>query len=239
MKTIYKVLPMFLLGAFGAGKAAAQESPANYWGRAYDRGNAVDDSTLVRVYDTNGTGNGLTETGDDQLIGETATFTYNDEKGWFNGNAVTDDPATEADEGAPKDGNTYFRLVRKSDGKEDLAYLDSDMTVHILKHEPATSKNVNAYTDFSVGIEDVFGEDPLKVYPVPCAGQLFIEDDFGGTGMRRFEIYNIAGQKVLEGRYNNGEQITLDVEGMDSGIFILKVKSGNKVATKRIIKIKK
>jgi len=236
MKTLYKSIAIMALGGLGLVKAPAQVSPANYWGKAYDRNEPVGDSTLVKIYDTNGTGDGFSETSDDQLIGQAYTFTYNDEMGWFNVNALSDDPATVEDEGAQKNGNTYFRLVRKSDGKEVLAYLDSAMTTHILEHEPATSKNVNAYTDFSVGIRSLDDRLDMKVYPNPSDGEIFIEGDFG-RGRRELELYNTAGQEVLEGRYDPTEKMSLDVSGLARGVYILRVRTeDNKTATAKIIK---
>jgi hypothetical protein len=222
-------------------KAQTSNPPASYWGKAYDRGVEVDDSTLVRVYDTNGTGDGLAQTDDDQLIGEGIALTYNSEKGWFSVNALTDDPSTTTiDEGGSEDGNTYFKLVRKSDGKEHLAYIDENMTTHIIKHKPGVSQNFNAYTDFSVGIEPIDDELGLKVYPVPFDDKLFIEDPFS-IGEKNFEVFNLAGQKVLEGRYEAGERVTLDVGGMASGAYIMRITSGDntierKIDVKKIIK---
>jgi hypothetical protein len=142
---------------YGVAASGQSNPPASYWGKAYDRGTVVADGTLIRAYDTNGTGDGKSGTSDDQLIGEGKTFTNGGESGWFTINGLTDDPATPADEGALSGANVYFKLVRKSDGKEDLAYQDANMTTHIVTHEPGKSKNANAYTDFSTGIEPVNG----------------------------------------------------------------------------------
>lgn len=235
MKPIYKSIPILVLG-LGL-KASAQTPPANYWGHAFDRGNPVEDSTLVNIYDTNGTGDGLSETGDDQLIGQSYTFTYDNDRGLFNINALSDDPATQQDEGAAKGAKTYFKLVRKGDGKEVLAYLDSAMSVHSIEHEPATSKNINAYSDFTIGIRPLDSKLDMNVYPNPSDGELFIEGDFG-MGSRKLELYNTAGQEVLEGRYNDPmERMSLDLSGLANGVYILRVRtSDNKTATRKIIK---
>ncbi len=233
------------LGAVGlsigaAEYASAQSSPASYWGKAYDRGATVEDGTVVRVYDTNGTGDGTVNTDDDQLIGEATTFTYNSENGWFDIDADTDDPATPEDEGAVTGANTYFRLVRTSDGKEDLAYTDADMTTHIVTHEELTTKEQNVYTDFATGVEPVGSNRGLKVYPNPFSSELFIEDPFL-VGEKEFEVFDMAGRKVLEGRYQSGERISVDVDGMAGGIYFMRITSGEnsvqtRVDVKKIIK---
>ncbi len=218
------------LGALGISAGvtqyvSAQSSPARYWGKAYDRGTVVEDGTIVRVYDTNGTGDGAVNTDDDQLIGEATTFTYNSENGWFNIDADTDDPATPEDEGASNGGNTYFKLVRKSDGKEDLAYTDENMETHIVTHEELTYKEQALYTDFATGIEPV-GASEVKIYPNPFSSELFIEDPF--TGKKEFEVFDISGRLVLKGRYEAGERVSVDVGGMASGAYFMRIKSGDK-----------
>jgi hypothetical protein len=219
-----------------AANAQAANPPASYWGRAYDRGTEVADSTLIRAYDTNGTGDGKSGTSDDQLIGEGATFTANGQKGWFTINALTDNPLTPADEGALSGANVYFKLVRKSDGKVDLAYQDANLTTHVVTHEPGKSKNVNAYTDFSTGIEPVnaFG---VKLYPNPTNGMLNL--DLGdGEAIKSVKIFDMNGrlyQYDMNGGRNGSYQLNLD--GMSSGLYFMTIEmSDGRKGTKKFIK---
>jgi hypothetical protein len=215
-----------------AANAQAANPPASYWGRAYDRNVEVDDSTLVRVYDTNGTGDGKSGTSDDQLIGEGFTFTNNSQKGWFTVNALTDDPATPADEGALSDANVYFKLVRKSDGKADLAYQDANMTTHIIQHEPGKSRNVDAYTDFSTGIEPVNGSD-VKLYPNPTNGMINLE----GENIKSVKISDMNG-RIYQYDMNGGNgSYQLNLDDISSGLYFMTIEmSDGRKDTKKFVK---
>lgn len=81
----------------------------------------------------------------------------------------------------------------------------------------------------ALSVSDIL-ESSLSVYPNPAQNVLYVEGQFSGN----FNLINIAGKEVLSGDLTEGRN-TLNINELPAGLYLLKVVSGEAVATKRIV----
>ena len=89
--------------------------------------------------------------------------------------------------------------------------------------------DVEQTSTLSIGAE--IGERGIKIYPNPVAQTLKI--DAGNLELDRVEVYNLFGQLVLD-RSNNLKSINM--QSLESGMYLLKLYSGENVVTKKVVK---
>ena len=70
------------------------------------------------------------------------------------------------------------------------------------------------YADVSLSTNEMTENTVFNLYPNPANGVISVN----GEGFEKAEIYNIAGQKVME---SNNNQI--DVEALQAGVYMVKV----------------
>ncbi|WP_299050797.1 T9SS type A sorting domain-containing protein [uncultured Polaribacter sp.] len=77
---------------------------------------------------------------------------------------------------------------------------------------------------------DEFNSFAFKAYPNPTTSKLTIDDT--GFSVKNMEVYNILGKKIMSSFSNS-----INLEDIDSGVYILKVNTiDGRIATKRIVK---
>jgi alpha-tubulin suppressor-like RCC1 family protein len=81
--------------------------------------------------------------------------------------------------------------------------------------------------------------DGLKIYPNPTSGIVIIENSIdANNSIKSIEVNSINGQTVyskLE-RNGNGQKVIVDMHSQPSGIYILKIKVGDSMVYKKLIK---
>jgi len=85
-----------------------------------------------------------------------------------------------------------------------------------------------------VSIQDISFANAISVFPNPSNGNFSLNIDLTGTSSATAHIIDMTGAIVMElGSYTKGNS-TVDISGLSSGAYFLKVISGNKVATQKI-----
>jgi ligand-binding sensor domain-containing protein len=82
------------------------------------------------------------------------------------------------------------------------------------------------------GINPVIQKNSLQIYPNPVQNILQV-DLSGKTGL--LEIHDISGKSVLQKQIIDNNT-SIDVSGLDNGIYIIKVLSDNQIFTSKIVK---
>ena len=85
-----------------------------------------------------------------------------------------------------------------------------------------------------VSVQD-FSADGLKVYPNPATNQVTVSLD-GGNMLQQVSIYNMEG-RLLQTCRAEGHSVTLDVEGLPSGVYSVQVRTEQGSLTKLIYKL--
>lgn len=83
------------------------------------------------------------------------------------------------------------------------------------------------YSAASLGTES-FEKDSFKIYPNPATSTVNIASK---VAIDKMELYNMLGKKVMESSHPKG----LNVESLNSGIYVLKVFNKEKSVTKKIV----
>jgi hypothetical protein len=82
-----------------------------------------------------------------------------------------------------------------------------------------------------VGIHGPNKENSIKAYPNPSQSSMVIETGFLGFTA---ETFDVTGKK-LKTLAASGSRMVLSKEDFGSGLFLVKISSGNNTITKRII----
>ncbi|MFZ4521288.1 MAG: T9SS type A sorting domain-containing protein [Bacteroidales bacterium] len=81
------------------------------------------------------------------------------------------------------------------------------------------------------------GQAGFSVYPNPTSGLFtFNLDDFGGNSQINADVYGVFGERVLSATFRSGLKHSLSLASLPAGAYLLRVHSGEKTATTRILK---
>jgi hypothetical protein len=77
------------------------------------------------------------------------------------------------------------------------------------------TRNFFGYTSLTGMDEVVYRPGSIKVYPVPATQTLFVNTDFGASGL---EIFDVSGKSVLK-----STGLDVDISGLDEGYYFIRV----------------
>lgn len=115
---------------------------------------------------------------------------------------------------APADVDSFYYEVRSY--SNSTTYWDD---LSFVKNATASVKN-NAIEGFAT-------------YPNPITNKKFTVSS-NSTAIKEVAIYSVIGKKVFSTSFS-GVKKNLDVTSLNDGFYILKVKEGNKIATKKLV----
>ncbi len=116
---------------------------------------------------------------------------------------------------------TFYYVQIKQSSTDPIVYCFSDL----YKYE------VIIDTTSSVSYEI---EEALSVYPNPAHTSLSVSSELG---IDRLEIYDASGQAILAADYNRNQSVLLDTRDWLTGVYMIKVYSGDTFSIRKIIKI--
>ena len=158
------------------------------------------------------------EVSDQQWTQLTADYTYADQANSF---LYVKGPLTEDGVG----GDYYiddFSIVTQ--GSSPVDFTNADDIVDIGAYE---------YVDSSMSSGNSRLEPNYHIYPNPTLNYISIKNlDFNSL----ITIYNLAGQLVYSETNSNNKNETIDLSGLNSGIYLLNISNNNNSYTYRIIK---
>ena len=154
--------------------------------------------------------------------GEVFEIDSSENEVWRYVNPVSNSTGTVATQGDPAPGsNTLFRAIKY--GNDYPAFIGRDLT-------PGAPIELNPdltpCESLSVNDFDIAG---LKIYPNPASNSLNIK---ATTIIDKIELYSVLGHKVHETNKTN----SIDISNFDSGVYFVKIYSGNNSLSKKIIK---
>lgn len=89
---------------------------------------------------------------------------------------------------------------------------------------------VTVYSNLSTNEVEL---DKLSVFPNPTRSTLTIANDFTVDNV---EVYNLTGQKLITKGFTSDNDATIDVSGLTSGVYLLKIYRGKEVKSIQFIK---
>lgn len=139
------------------------------------------------------------------------------------------------------DDSLQFGLIA-SPGKKDYRYIDEDVepdSDYWYRLRSYNTAGPSAYTPavfghtFGVGIESLQLDGSLTVYPNPAGTVLHLRLDQPGLEISGAGIYDMTGRQVAEFR---GNVRSLELEGIPSGLYQLRVETGQGTLKARFVK---
>lgn len=83
----------------------------------------------------------------------------------------------------------------------------------------------------ATGLASVSNEIGLEVYPNPSKGKITLQ--YSGTGMAQVSLFTIQGKLVYQSMHKSTDEI--DLQAINSGVYLLQVDLNNKVATHKMV----
>lgn len=109
-------------------------------------------------------------------------------------------------------GTEYYIMV---DGYEDVT---GNFCMQFTAEEPSNVNNANAFE--------------FEVYPNPSADRFFVN---APQAVEAATLTNVLGQEVRAFQFTASERLELEVSGLDAGIYILQLRSGNEFSTAKVV----
>lgn len=121
---------------------------------------------------------------------------------------------------------------------ENYAFIDwTNAAGDVVSEEPVTTiimeentMTLIAHFQSTVGITQV-SENDITFYPNPATDKLTIN---AGSGIQQLQIFNQVGQIARQIKTDNAN-ITLDVSDLESGIYFIKVFSGDTIIIRKLV----
>ena len=93
------------------------------------------------------------------------------------------------------------------------------------------------YVNLPVGIDDNIENSSFKIYPNPAEDRININFEGGKTRPELIQVLDLTGKIVYETlTIQNEYPLQINSQNLKSGIYLVKIYSGNKVFSKKIIK---
>lgn len=128
-------------------------------------------------------------------------------------------------------GNTVMRVATKYVNTDDPGLPMSCLTGYDGETEDYT---INVQVQLGV---DEFGVGNFSIYPNPNKGQFNISLNSSSNDNVNVTVYDIRGRKVYENAFENSSNFNqvVNLNNIQSGMYLVKVSEGEKQATKKII----
>ncbi|HPT32219.1 MAG TPA: putative Ig domain-containing protein, partial [Prolixibacteraceae bacterium] len=75
----------------------------------------------------------------------------------------------------------------------------------------------------------------FNLYPNPTTGKVFVDLTWNGLRTADLTVYSILGVQVFRKEYHSGEQITFDMSGQVTGVYMVKVNAEGRTYVKKLI----
>jgi hypothetical protein len=75
----------------------------------------------------------------------------------------------------------------------------------------------------------------FTLFPNPANNRITIANKFIETGETIVTIFNINGTQLIQDKYRNQQDIEINVSGLRTGIYIVKIQTGSSVDTKKLV----
>jgi hypothetical protein len=111
--------------------------------------------------------------------------------------------------------------------------INHDMTIKAVAWKEGTFSEVATF-EYTVDYTSVPLLNPalLKVYPIPASDRLWIDNATGNPiEATLFDVYGTAVRVVSI----NGQQASIDLSGLSTGIYFLRIHDGKKLSQQKII----
>ena len=124
-------------------------------------------------------------------------------------------------------GSGYIQIKRASDNTV-LKNFNSDFGSEIY---------LQFTVGYIVGINDFVSDNDIRIYPNPSTGLINFDLNFGNRQNATIEIFGITGNKIYSEKTGNifSKNITADLSAQPSGIYMVNIKTDDRVYHSKIV----
>lgn len=91
-------------------------------------------------------------------------------------------------------------------------------------------------TDILSANENEIAENTIKIYPNPASSEFTISQNLSSEGT--VKLYDMSGKKIKDlfsGNFGENKKIKVKTDGISAGVYLVKLNSGKRYATKRLV----
>ena len=81
---------------------------------------------------------------------------------------------------------------------------------------------------------DLVDDNTLSILPNPARDIITIQSELMTDEPAKVDIYTVNGQNIISSKVLSGN--TIDISQLDSGIYIINIKTKNRIITKKLVK---
>jgi hypothetical protein len=125
------------------------------------------------------------------------------------------------------DAIVYDNNVQLSDDNAEPATVISGGSIII--HKPSGKKSAHAFAG------DVSAEVEVRLWPNPTTGLVHIALPETRSNRVRIEVHNAAGTRVISEEFASGQEVSLDLAGNVTGMYMVRMALDEEVVIKKIV----
>jgi Peptidase C10 family/Secretion system C-terminal sorting domain/Spi protease inhibitor/CUB domain len=137
------------------------------------------------------------------------------------------------------DGTTLIAELSGNEIPDPLVATSGEMFITFTTNNTTNFEGWEAWYEINnVGVEKLEMAFDLNIYPNPAQNMLYVSMDNINSGNASIGIYNVAGMQVLNQKLKvqtGGNQFTIDISDLPSGVYFLRFNSNKQFANKRFI----
>jgi len=131
-------------------------------------------------------------------------------------------------------GDHFYHILRNKTGKVKFGFYATTTVSN--EDNDWFIDNFSIKDTVFVGIDEIMLEDQFKIYPNPNRGVFNIQN-YGTTKNTSLKLVDVQGRLVYDNiqKFSNNETFEINVENLNSGIYILLIQSEGKLEQHRVV----
>jgi hypothetical protein len=136
-------------------------------------------------------------------------------------------------------GSAVVTLTVKDDGGTENGGVDTvTKTFRIMVETTGQVVNVTVFDSNGIAsitsVSDVNRDFTAKLWPNPTPGQVNIELNWGDVQKADVSVFNVLGVEVFRNQYHTGELIRFDLGDKATGVYMVKIRGGERSVVKKV-----
>jgi hypothetical protein len=94
----------------------------------------------------------------------------------------------------------------------------------------------NCLQALTAGLTEVIKQNDFALFPNPAKSLITISSTINGTVKLNYEVVDVLGKVVLQDENNTSDKVTINVSGLNSGIYFVRLHVNNSIVVKKFVK---
>jgi len=130
----------------------------------------------------------------------------------------------------------YSGVYTGSDLPPSVTAKSGQMFIMFSSDKSVTGAGWEARYSAALGVNDIQNVPEVQIYPVPAIDYLYVRTPYDKSGEMQVQLCDLNGIEVLNHNYSNdGNAVKLDLSGLRSGMYFLRLTTGTGSVVKKIV----